>query len=218
MSSGTAPAAGVIAVASVPGPPLLLPGMTGGVVAEVEQLRSACLAAVGAVVAAAPDRIVLVGGVQAADGHPALFERVGRSLLEAAGWPGVIDIEPIAADAPAADCVATGVRLAELTDRVGLIVVADGSARRSVKAPGYLDERAVPFDEQLVAALRAADAEALAGLDPALAADLLVAGRSAWQVLAALLAAGPDRYLAVEHYVGDPFGVLYPVFSYRRVR
>ena len=68
--------------------------------------------------------------------------------------------------------------------RTALLVVGDGAATHTEKAPGYLDERAGPFDDAVAAALATADPAALAALDPALAADLWAAGRAPWQVLA----------------------------------
>lgn len=214
MSADMPYADGVISIATVPGPPLLLPGATGGRVAEVEQLRAACLAAIRVVTSSNPDRILLVGGLRAVDSTPPLSEQVGRSLLEQAGNDRVVESHLIDEDAPVADCLAAGRKLAESGGRVGLLVVADGSARRTLKAPGYLDNRAAPFDDRVVAALRSADAAALAELDPPLAAELLVAGRAAWQVLSGVLAATDVRFTAAEHYIGDPFGVLYPVVSF----
>ncbi|MCK9920491.1 hypothetical protein MXD61_00965 [Frankia sp. AgPm24] len=75
-------------------------------------------------------------------------------------------------------------------ERLGLLVMGDGSARRGIKAPGHLDERAAPFDAAVAAALAGVDPAGLLDLDPVLARDLLAAGRASWQVLAgALLAA-----------------------------
>lgn len=210
--------AGVVAIAVVPGPPLLLPGATGGPVAEVEKLRGACLAAIRSVADHRPDRVVLVGGTGPGETIPPLSERVGRALLGEAGVLAAVDPVLVSADATTAECVAAGRAMAAADGRLGMLVVGDGSARRSVKAPGYLDDRAGPFDDGAVAALRTADASALAALDATLAAELLVAGRAAWQVLAGVLDASGAPFAVTEHYVGDPFGVLYPVFSYRRPR
>jgi hypothetical protein len=73
--------------------------------------------------------------------------------------------------------------------------MGDGSARRSIAAPGYLDDRAEPFDLAVERAVGDGDLPALAALDPALARDLLAAGRPAWQALAGALSpvlpAGP---------------------------
>jgi hypothetical protein len=55
----------------------------------------------------------------------------------------------------------------------GVVVVANGSATRTEKAPGHLDPRAVEFDDGLGAALRAGDLSALhVDLAPALWADV----------------------------------------------
>lgn len=50
------------AVAVVPHPPVLIPAVAAGAAAELEALRQACDEAVGAVVAAAPDLILIIGG------------------------------------------------------------------------------------------------------------------------------------------------------------
>lgn len=90
------------------------------------------------------------------------------------------------------------------------LVVGNGSARRSTSAPGYLDDRAGPFDAALGRALRSSDREALAGLNLDLAADLW-ASTSAIPRLAAVLPAGASARV---DYEGDPFGVQYWVVSW----
>jgi aromatic ring-opening dioxygenase LigB subunit len=67
---------------------------------------------------------------------------------------------------------------------VALLVMGDGSACRTVKAPGYLDERAEAYDAAVAAALGGADTAALAALDAELSAALKASGRAPWQVLA----------------------------------
>ena len=81
-------------------------------------------------------------------------------------------------------CAVTGRAIAGSADRVALLVMGDGSARRTVKAPGYLDERAEPFDAAVAAALGGADTQALGALDAELAQAVQAAGRAPWQVLA----------------------------------
>lgn len=113
-------------------------------------------------------------------------------------------------DADEAEVAEAGARLVALAEdaRTAVLVMGDGSARRGEKAPGHLDERSFAFDEQIVAALAAGEPRPLRDLDAGLAAELLVAGRAAWQVLAAA-APGPAR--VVSTHAEDPFGVLYPV-------
>ena len=62
------------------------------------------------------------------------------------------------------------------------------------------------------AALRDGDPAGLAALDAGLAAELLVAGRAAWQVLAG--ATEGRTFRATLSYSADPFGVWYPVSSW----
>ena len=87
--------------------------------------------------------------------------------------------------------------------------MADGSACRSLRAPGYLDPRAAPFDAAIEEAVRSGDLGPLRAMDQDLARELLAAGRPGWQVLAGAL---PDRAPSTEIlYSGDPFGVFYLV-------
>ncbi len=204
---------GLVAALSLPQPPLLVPGATGGPVAEVETLRAACLDGIATVLASTPDRLVLVGGMRERErGQPSSLT-VGCSLLEQSASELPVTEVPVPASLAPAACRALGEELAAGPGRIGLIVMADGSARRTVKAPGYLDERAAAFDDGVLKALRSADAGALDALDPELAADLLAAGRAAWQVLGGALAAG--GFVATTLYADDPFGVFYPVVGYQ---
>jgi hypothetical protein len=109
---------------------------------------------------------------------------LGARLLDEAGYAGARALEAVGHDEPTAGCVALGEKIAASGDRVGLLIMADGSARRSPRAPGYLDGRAAPFDAAVECAVRDGDLDALLDIDPALARELLAAGRPAWQVLA----------------------------------
>jgi hypothetical protein len=147
---------------------------------------------------------------------------IGALLLDEAGYQGPRVLQAIAGFEPAAGCLALGGEIAASAPRVALLAVGDGTARRSASAPGYLDERAAPFDEAVERAVRDGDLAAIAALDPALAADLLAAGRPAWQALAGALSAGrhsaatgystaTDRLQAEVLYSGAPLGVGYLV-------
>jgi hypothetical protein len=112
---------------------------------------------------------------------------IGAHLLDAAGYAGPRVLQSVAESASPDACRDLGRDLAADAPLTALLVMGDGSARRSAAAPGYLDERAEPFDTAVEQALRDGDLPALAALDPDLAADLLAAGRPAWQVLAGAL-------------------------------
>lgn len=197
-------------IVCVPSPPLLLPGLTGSPVPEVEELRNACLTAIGALLAEGPERIVLVGAAEPDwDDHRPLAELVGRTLLAQAGYGGELAVNTIDPTASTDACLARGRELAA----PAMLVVGDGSARRGLKAPGYLDERAAPFDDQVLAALQSGDPSRLADLDPELAAELMVAGRAAWQVMSGV--AEGRTWTTETCYAADPFGVFYPVVIWR---
>jgi hypothetical protein len=139
---------------------------------------------------------------------------VGRTLLDASSWSGEVVLQGIAHDAAPEDCVTLGAELVA-GRRTALLVLGDGSARRGPKAPGYVDDRAEAFDARVAAALAGGDAQALSALEPGTAAELLVAGRAAWQVLAGAL--GPGRATGRLLHADDPFGVLYLVATWRPV-
>jgi hypothetical protein len=109
-------------------------------------------------------------------------------------------------------CAVTGRAIAGSADRVALLVMGDGSACRTVKAPGYLDERAEPFDAAVAAALGGADTRALAALDPELAQAVQAAGRAPWQVLAG--AAEDVGLRGVLLHETAPYGVGYFVAAW----
>jgi len=223
----------LVSAAICPHPPLLLPGLSGA--ADVgAALRRLCEAAVHEALEAAPDRVVVVGGAETTaawdpatplDGSPyggpdagpsagsaprlPLSLMVGRTLVS---WPGDVVLQAVSADASPRDCAALGAELVA-EQRTTLLVMGDGSARRGLKAPGYVDERALAYDAEATGALSRADAAALSELDPRLAADLLVAGRSAWQVLAGALGGRPAAGRLL--HADDPYGVLYVVATWR---
>ncbi|WP_328954914.1 class III extradiol dioxygenase subunit B-like domain-containing protein [Kitasatospora purpeofusca] len=230
----------LVAAAVCPCPPLLVPEVAAGASAELEPLRAACDEALGVVLAAGPDLLVVVGtGPEAevwTEGGAGSFHRYGVPLVAAlpGGRAEGPELSPaltvgawllgragatlpthacaVPADAPADRMLGLGQGLAGLADRVGLLVMGDGSACRSLKAPGYLDERAEGYDEELARALGTADTAALAALDPDLAAELKAEGRAPWQVLAgAAEGAGLTARLG---YQDAPYGVGYLVASW----
>jgi hypothetical protein len=221
----------IVTAAICPSPPLLTRELTGR--AEIlPELRAACAAAVSHLLTATPDLVAIVGAgqetatwnpddrlnlsayappVSGAHGKPGLplALGIGALLLDQAGYTGPRILQAVDESAPSADCLRLGRDLAAAAPRMGLLAVGDGSTRRGPAAPGYLDERAVPFDDAVRQAVRDGDMDALAGLDPDLARDLMATGRAAWQVLAGAFAgARPATEIS---YAADPFGVAYLV-------
>ncbi|MFD4508551.1 class III extradiol dioxygenase subunit B-like domain-containing protein [Streptomyces sp. NPDC058457] len=138
---------------------------------------------------------------------------VAAWLLERTGWADA-PIEGLGVGEPleAERCVRTGREIAGRAERVAMLVMGDASACRTLKAPGYLDERAAPFDAEAARALGAADIAAIKALDAGLAAQLKAAGRAPWQVLAG---AAEDADLAGALLYDDaPYGVCYLVATW----
>jgi hypothetical protein len=223
------------AAALCPAPPLLARELTGAD-PVVPELRQACREAADALVQAGSDVIVVLGAGEqtrsfdaararldlsryapALGALPATAETLplalglGSRLLDEAGYRGRRELQAVGADEPASACAALGIWLAQAAPRVALLVMADGSARRSLKAPGYLDERAADFDSEVGRAIRDGDMPALLALDAGLAAELMATGRPGWQVLAGAMNGG--RPASVIRYADDPFGVAYLVVS-----
>jgi hypothetical protein len=215
-----------------PSPPLLARELSGRALV-LPELRDACAAAVARLVKADAEIVAVVGAgaVTAAwdpddrldvaaygpapgavGGTPGLPLGLGLGalLLDGAGYTGPRLLQAVGESEPPDACARLGAVLAGAAPRVGLLVVGDGSARRSPAAPGHLDERAAPFDAAVRRAVRDGDMAALAALDPVLAGELMVTGRAPWQVLAGGYG-GADRPYAEILYADDPFGVAYLV-------
>jgi hypothetical protein len=220
----------MIARASLcPSPPLLAPGVTGQAVL-LPALRDACAAAVAWLLAADPDTVTVLGPATATATWPPdsvpdlsmhapaaytgpsalpLALAIGAQLLDEAGYSGARVLQSVAGSASPAACLELGRELAA-APRVALLVMGDGSARRSAVSPGYLDDRAEPFDAAVEQAFRDGDLAALTALDPGLARDLLASGRPAWQALAGALPPAPQTQIL---YSAAPFGVAYLVVT-----
>jgi hypothetical protein len=138
---------------------------------------------------------------------------VAAWLLARAGWADA-PIEGLGVGEPLASerCIQVGRDIAAGSERVALLVMGDASACRTLKAPGYLDERAAPFDAEVARALGAADVAALKALDTDLAYALKASGRAPWQVLAG--AADTADLGGALLYEDAPYGVGYLVAAW----
>ncbi|MFJ8629151.1 class III extradiol dioxygenase subunit B-like domain-containing protein [Streptomyces sp. NPDC093568] len=138
---------------------------------------------------------------------------VAAWLLERTGWADA-PIEGLAVGEPLTPerCIEIGRDVAARAERVALLVMGDASACRTLKAPGYLDDRAAPFDASVARALGEADVAALKSLDTELAYELLASGRAPWQVLAG--AAEEADLSGALLYEDAPYGVGYVVATW----
>ncbi len=232
----------IVAATFCPHPPLLVPGLAAGATGELDALRDCCAVAVSQLVATAPEVVCVLGegraqwysartsgtfrhygvdldvslgaGARTACAPPTLplSLTVGAWLLAQAGWSGRTCALAVPGDTPDDSLAPLAARLTQLSARVGLLVMGDGSARRSDKAPGYIDDRAAAFDAVVVAALAHGNASALAELDSTLGVELMAAGTAPWRLLGRAGAGGDwdGRVLADE----VPYGVGYFVASW----
>ncbi len=222
-----------VAVAFCPAPPLLHPAVEVRADDATTALREACARAVCDLLAVGPEVVVVVGegitpgqrlGVGDAGGfhgfgvpleipfqgrvrpggrRAPLPHVLGAWLLDEAGFVGTrVGVAPADLDQLVRD----------LPGPVGVLAMGDGSARRDVKAPGYLDDGAGPFDAAVAEALDAGDTAALAALDPAEGERLLASGVPVWRAVGAALAGRPvTARLLLD---AAPFGVGYLVASW----
>lgn len=234
----------LVAAAFCPCPPLLVPEVAAGAAAELDELRAACLQALEVLAAERLDLLVLMGAgprtaehgegrsgslapygvdltVTLGDGAPAspavlpLSLTVGGWLLHRAGWAGPVAGLELAADLSARQSAALGAAVAARAERVGLLVMGDGTACRSERAPGYLLVGAEEYDDALAKALATLDLARLAELDQREAERFMVAGRVPWQC-AAGAAATTGHPLTGELLAAQaPYGVGYLVAAWR---
>jgi hypothetical protein len=178
-------------VVVVPSTPALLPEYAG-LADPVADVRAACRRAVSWLVERHPDRITVLAtgprpdnverGVSTGAGL-----RVARHLLAEAGFSGTLTEET-------------------LEEHGGVLAVANGSAKRSERAPGHLDERSRGFDAELDRHLREGDAPALREADEALGSDLWAHDVPVLRVLGGLVSRPAE---VMVDFDGDPFGVQY---------
>lgn len=232
----------LISAAVCPHPPVLVPDLAGEAAPELDGLRAACDEAVGRLLSAPADLLIVVGAAEETRAYgrnayatlrPYGFDwtagrdgdrrgdelplslTIGYWLLQRHSGEQEARFQGVASDAEPGECLSLGKDLAESAGRVALLVMGDGSACRTEKAPGYLDERATGYDAAVAAALANADATALADLEAGLSRELQAAGRAAWQVLAG--AAGADGGLTGELLADEaPYGVGYFAAAWSR--
>jgi hypothetical protein len=215
-------------------------GADGPAAGELRRLRAACREAAAVLLGAAPDLLVVVGGAPHTTEYP---PAAGGSLRDFA-VPFAVGADPvlplsltigkwllagtapggsptawhtIASGAATPDCLNLGEKLAALAPRVALLAMGDGPGRRARGVPAAADRGADRYDDEVTAALAAADPGALAALDPGRDEELFVAGRAAWQVLAgASSRASRGTFTADLRYAAAPFEVSYYVATWLR--
>lgn len=234
----------LVTAAVLPHPPVLVPEVASGAAGELEGLRAACHKAVDTVIASDVDRLVVVGGGpgRASFGPGARGGLAGFGVPVEVSVPGAppsgelvlplsatigcwllshghpscpVAVDVVAGSTPPQDAAAVGVELAASAVRVGLLVMGDGAATLTPKAPAYVVEGAGQWQREVDQMLGSAAVEAVAALSTDDADRFAARGRAAWQVLAGAARGSAWRgtLLAAE----APYGVGYTVATWQRV-
>ncbi|UYM04571.1 class III extradiol ring-cleavage dioxygenase family protein [Solicola gregarius] len=207
-------------IAFCPHPPLLVPAVAQGAADELAYLRTACDAVVRALVDGRGSDVTVVGSAPASASWDAtaggsldgfgvgvraggastvlpLSLTVGAWLLDRAGWEGPRTYVAVSGD--------------EIVDvRGSVLVMADGTAKRTEQAPGHIDDRAPTYDKAIAQALASGDADALAALDTALGVQLWSGGVPALRTIGRSVAASSWRVADARlRYDDAPYGVGY---------
>jgi hypothetical protein len=227
----------ITGVAFCPQTPLLVPAVAAGAAGELDPLRDACRAAIRRIAVPGSGLVVLGSG-----SDTTRHEATARGTLAGFGVPielalgsggsGPVELPlslTIAAwllqDALGSDSDAIGFSIGPKKEEpsrpvlpadsadFALLVMGDGSARRSTSAPGYFDDRAAAFDASVADALRSGEGDRL-HLDPGLGEELLAAGTRVWDEAAYLLE--PFAFDAELLYDDAPYGVGYFVAAWTR--
>jgi len=182
----------------LPSPRALLPWLSE--IDPVPELRAACAAALGKLLAEGPERLVVVAAPvselnQARGVTEPLGFRIARHLLGEKPFE-----ERVALPYTAASMLEH-----EAPRSTAVVVMADGSARRGEKAPGHLHPDAIAFDDAIEAALREGDVETLARIDPDQAHELWCSGAPGFHLLAEV--ARGHRIASEVTYADAPYGV-----------
>ena len=216
----------ITAVAFVPSTPMMIPAVASGAAHELDQMRQIAVNAVADVVVGA-DAVLVVGagddsrlinsgvGSMRGFGVPVdvtlgddaeteigLAGTIGLWLVQQTQWQGPLAVLEV--------CGPPGTELQQVVQApraTALIVVGDGSAARTEKAPGYLHRDAEAFDRDVQAALIAGDPASLAQLEVDRARRVMAAGVDAWHALANALAG--STITAQSFYAEAPYGVGY---------
>lgn len=188
-------------VVVVPSTLLLLPRYAG-LEDPVAELRAACERAVSWLVDGGAPRVTLLStGRRPVDERRGVDEpagiRIGRHLLRGHGVGERDEFRVSQLLHPALP--------GSVPER--MLVVANGTATRSERAPGHLDDRSLEFDADVGRALAAGDPGALAGLDAELGEQLWCHDVPVLQWLGELL--GGRTVRAEVDYDDDSFGVRY---------
>lgn len=176
----------------LPMPPLLFSAVAGNAASELDELRAVINSALTEAVAETASIAVL--------GTDEGQEIAEYLLSQVPGGPTGSPTD--LADEPA--------------DSTVLLVMGDGTAKRTEKAPGYIDDRAAGFDDQIREIFESGELAKLADLDEELGHNLWVAGIEPWRLVGSWITESETSWQLKQFHFEDPYGVAYFVASFAR--
>ena len=223
----------IVSAALVPAAPVIVPGLSGHTMPAPE-VRSAALDAIQRMIDAGVDEVIVlaeadrdglfdstapwglhrIGGMHPASEAGAVFDQlltmplaIGASMLRDAGWTGTTYFHALERTISADAAAEVGRGLGTTKRSVGLLLLGNGSACCTEKAPGSFHPQANEFNTSLVAMIRQGNRAAMMALPTQGAAEQLSDIRVPLQVFAG--ATSEHRLVSSIGFTGDFAGVYY---------
>ena len=223
----------IVSAALVPAAPVIVPGLSGHTMPAPE-VRSAALDAIQRMIDAGVEEVIVlaeadrdglfdstapwglhrIGGLHPFSEAGAVFDQlltmplaIGASMLRDAGWTGTTYFHALERTISADAAAEVGRGLGTTKRSVGLLLLGNGSACCTEKAPGSFHPQANEFNPSLVGMIRQGNRAAMMALPTQGAAEQLSDIRVPLQVFAG--ATPEHRLVSSIGFTGDFAGVYY---------
>ena len=223
----------IVSAALVPAAPVIVPGLSGHTMPAPE-VRSAALDAIQRMIDAGVDEVIVlaeadrdglfdstapwglhrIGGLHPFSEAGAVFDQlltqplaIGASMLRDAGWTATTSFHALERTMSADAAAEVGRGLGATPRSVGLLLLGNGSACCTEKAPGSFHPQAETFNATLLTVIRQGDRAAMMELSAHDTADQLSDVRVPLQVFAG--ATSGHRFLGSITFADDFAGVHY---------
>lgn len=223
----------LVSAALVPAAPVLVPGLSGHTM-TAQEVRAATLDAIQRMIDAGVDEVIVlaeadrdglfdstapwglhrIGGLHPFSEAGAVFDQlltmplaIGASMLRDAGWTGPTSFHALERTMSADAAAEVGRGLGTTKRSVGLLLLGNGSACCTEKAPGSFHPQAERFNATLLTMIRQGDRAAMMELSAHDTADQLSDVRVPLQVFAG--ATSGHRFLGSITFADDFAGVYY---------
>lgn len=200
----------IVSAALVPAAPVLVPGVSGHTV-PAQEVRAATLEAIQRMIDAGVEEVIVlaeadrdglfdstapwglhrIGGMHTVNEAGAVFDQpltvslaIGASVLRDAGWTGTTSFYALERTMSADAAAEVGRGLGTTKRSVGLLLLGNGSACCTEKAPGSFHPQAETFNATLLTMIRQGDRTAMMELSAHDTADQLSDVRVPLQVFA----------------------------------